>query len=100
MSPPRFLPRQKRRLKIDLGPSFPSFTADVSPGGFAVESAVVQRPGTRVEGSISVERHEFPFVGEVSWAQMGDPRMSLRGRMGVRFVEISSEFYALLRTIV
>lgn len=97
MAPPRFLPRQKKKLKIALGPSFPPFTADVSAGGFAVESAVVQRPGTRIEGSITVDAREFPFVGEVSWAQMGDPRMSLRGRMGIRFVEISGEFYELLR---
>lgn len=97
MAPPRFLPRQKRRLKIDLGPAFPSFTADVSPGGFAVESAVVQRPGTRVEGHITVDEHELAFVGEVSWAQMGDPRMSLRGRMGIRFVDIDNEFYELMR---
>ena len=96
MAPPRFLARQKRKLKLDLGPSFPAFTSDVSPGGFAVECAVVQRPGTRLRGSLTVDQREFVFTGEVSWAQMGDPRMSLRGRMGIRFVEIDPAFYTLL----
>ena len=97
MTAPRFVPRHRRKLKISLGGKLPAFTADVSAGGFSVESAVVQRPGARVEGAITVDNREFVFRGEVSWAQPGDPCLSIRGRMGVRFVEIHSDFFALLR---
>lgn len=93
----RFVPRQRRRLKISLGGKTPSFTADVSPGGFAAEAMHVLRPGRQVHGTITLEGRAFDFTGEVSWARAGDPRMSIRGRMGVRFTGIANEFYELFR---
>lgn len=96
MTAPRFLPRQRRKLKISLGARYPAFTADVSAGGFSVDTASPARVGTAVEGSITVDGREFPFGGEVTWSQRGDPRMSIRGRMGVRFTEIDFAFFELL----
>ena len=97
MANQRFVPRQRRRFKISLGGKLPAFTADVSPGGFAAEMMQVLRPGTSVHGSITVECREFPFTGQVSWAKAGDPRMSVRGRVGVRFTGIENDFYTMLR---
>ena len=89
----RVLPRLRRRLKLSLGGKLPSFTADVSPRGFAVEAMRVLRPGTLVTGAITLDNHEFAFTGEVCWAKSGDPRLSLRGRFGVRFTGIANDFY-------
>lgn len=96
MTAPRFVPRQRRKLKISLGARFPAFTADVSAGGFSVDTSAPARVGSAVDGSITIEGREFPFAGEVTWSQRGDPRMSIRGRMGVRFTEIDSAFFELL----
>ena len=93
----RFVPRQRRRLKISLGGKLPAYTADVSPGGFAAEMMQVLRPGTTVHGAITLCEREFPFTGEVTWAQAGDPRMSVRGRIGVRFTGIDNDFFVLFR---
>lgn len=89
----RLLPRLRRRLKISLGGKLPSFTADVSPQGFAVEVMHVLRPGSEVQGSITLHGQEFDFTGQVCWAKAGDPRMSVRGRFGVRFTGIANAFY-------
>lgn len=97
MSNRRFVPRQRRRLKISLGGKLPAFTADVSPGGFAVELMHVPRPGTLVHGHLHLADREFPFTGEVTWAKAGDPRMSVRGRIGVRFTGIDNDFFTLFR---
>ena len=94
----RFVPRQRRRLKISLGGKLPAFTADVSPGGFSAEMMQVLRPGLQVHGAITLAGKEFPFTGEVSWARAGDPRMSVRGRVGVRFTGIANEFFELFRS--
>lgn len=91
----RFVARQRRRLKLSLGGKLPAFTADVSPGGFSVELMSVPRPGTTVHGTLTLEGREFPFTGEVSWAQHGDPRLSVRGRVGVRFTGIDNTYYEL-----
>src|SRR5687767_13706041 len=93
----RFVPRVRRRLKISLGGKLPAFTADVSPGGFSAEMMQVFRPGTVLHGAITLDGREFPFTGEVSWAKAGDPRMSLRGRIGVRFTGIANAFYEVFR---
>jgi hypothetical protein len=93
----RFVPRQRRRFKITLGGRLPAFTADLSPGGFSCDLMQVPRPGTTVRGSITFAEREFEFTGEVSWARAGDPRLSLRGRVGVRFTGIANEFFELFR---
>jgi PilZ domain len=93
----RFVPRQRRRLKISIGGRVPAFTADISPGGFAAEVMHVLRPGTELQGSITLAGREFDFTGEVSWARAGSPHLALRGRIGVRFTGISNDFHKLFR---
>lgn len=95
----RLLPRLRRRLKLTLGGKLPAFTADVSPQGFAVEVMRITPPGTHVAGSITVQGEEFPFTGRVTWAKQGDPRMSVRGRFGVRFTGIANRFFELFGVI-
>ncbi len=93
MSNRRFLPRQRRRVKIALGGKGPSFTADVSPGGFCAELMHVLRPGGPVHGSLQLSGASYDFTGVVSWAKAGDPRLCVRGRIGVRFTGISNDFF-------
>ncbi len=94
----RLLPRFRRRLKLSLGGKLPAFTADVSPQGFAAEMMHVLRPGTHVHGEITLAGQEFTFTGQVCWAKAGDPRMSVRGRFGVRFTGIANGFYELFQS--
>lgn len=46
----------------------------------------------------SIQGEEFPFTGKVCWAKAGDPRMSVRGRFGVRFTGIANKFFELFQT--
>lgn len=94
----RVLPRFRRRLKLTLGGKLPAFTADVSPQGFAVEAMRSCPPGTDVAGSITLQGEEFTFTGKVCWAKAGDPRLSVRGRFGVRFTGIANRFFELFQT--
>jgi|CXWL01.1.fsa_nt_gi hypothetical protein len=96
----RFVPRLKRRLKISLGGKLPAFTADVSPGGFAVEAMQVMKAGTTVHGSLTMGGEEFPFTGRVTWSTHGEPRLSLRGRYGVRFTGIPNEFFRVFQQAI
>ena len=96
MSNKRFIPRERRRLKLSLGGKLPAFTADVSPGGISYETMNVPKPGSMVHGTLTLEGQEFIFTGEVTWARAGDPRLSVRGRVGVRFTGIDNAYYALL----
>ena len=89
----RLLPRLRRRLKLSLGGKLPSFTADVSPRGFSAEVMQVLKPGTAVQGAITLEGQEFAFTGQVCWAKAGEPRLSVRSRFGVRFTGIPNAFY-------
>lgn len=88
----RLLPRQRRRLRVALG-KVALFTADVGPGGFSAEMMHVLPPGTNVSGSISLGAHEFPFTGQVVWAKAGEPRLTQRGRIGVKFTGIENRFF-------
>jgi len=87
--------RHRRRIRITVGTT-PVFTADIGPGGFAVELMRVQAPGTAVAGSIRLNGSEVGYAGEIAWAKAGAPHMSLRGRMGVRFTKLSPEAKAIL----
>ena len=83
--------RVKRRLPIKLAGAA-AFTIDVSPGGFCAELMRVPVAGTPVSGTISIAGHDYPFSGRIAWARAGEPRMNLRGRIGVSFTQIPSEF--------
>ena len=93
----RLLPRLRRRLRIHLG-GLQTFTADVSPTGFAAEVMQTLPPGADLSGSIELCGELFEFTGKVCWAKRGEPRMNIRGRFGVRFTGISNAFFELLQT--
>lgn len=69
-----------------------SFTIDVGAGGFCTELMRVLPPGTPIEGSLLVKGAEVAFTGQVAWSKPGEARMSLRGRIGVRFTRIPEDF--------
>jgi hypothetical protein len=87
--------RHRRRLKVLSGHG-PSFTVDVGGGGFCTQSLRVLPPGTAVEGTIQVNGQEVPFAGRVTWAKAGEPRMNLKGKMGVLLTRVAAEYHDLV----
>ena len=91
----RLLPRLRKRLKLSLGGKLPAFTSDVSAYGFSAELMRTMRPGSTVQGCITLADQEFPFTGVVQWSKAAEPRLSARGRFGVRFTGIANAFFEL-----
>jgi hypothetical protein len=85
MTPRRKSLRHRVRLPLSLGRRLPALTADVSRGGFCAELPQVFLPGSRVHGFFLVDEVEVPFYGTVTWAQAGNPQLSIFSRIGVRF---------------
>ena len=56
----------------------------------------VPPPGAQVEGAIVIAGKEYPFSGKIAWARAGEPRVNLRGRVGVTFTEIPDDLKARL----
>ncbi len=94
MNDKRSMPRQRKRLRVEVAGS-PFFTVDISPGGFCYESMRIIEPGSAVQGRIRVNERDLPFTGMVAWAKASEPRMQIRGRMGVRFTGVDSTFFSL-----
>jgi len=69
-----------------------SFTVNVSSGGFCTELMRVLPVGEPVEGLIRLKGRDASFTGRVAWARAGVPHLNERGRMGVCFVQIETEF--------
>lgn len=88
--------RHRRRFRVMLAGHPSSFTVDVGAGGFCAEMMRVLPPGTQVEGSLHVKGTEVAFAGKVAWAKPGESRMNLRGRIGVRFTRVPSDFERLV----
>jgi hypothetical protein len=68
-----------------------AFTIDVSAGGFCAELMRVPSPGAEVKGSMAIGGQEFPFSGRIAWVRAGEPRLNLRGRIGVTFTEVADD---------
>lgn len=51
----------------------------------------VYAPGTPVKGTIQLGGADVAYEGQVAWAKPGDSRVQIRGRVGVRFTELSPE---------
>ena len=90
-------PRLRRRWRVDLkagdtAVSYPAFTKDVSAGGFCAELMRVPSPGTQVRGSIVIGANAYAFSGKVAWALPSEPRMNLRGSIGVAFTEVAANW--------
>jgi hypothetical protein len=84
-------PRHRVRLRVATIQGS-SLTVNVSTGGFCTGLMRVLPVGSRVEGRIHLEGRDASFVGQVVWVRPGDPRLSLMGKMGVRFVTIDPGF--------
>lgn len=72
-----------------------SFTTDASPGGFCAESMRVLRPGTDIHGKIRVGEEDVEFTGKIAWAKAAEPRLQIRGRMGIRLTGVGASYYRL-----
>lgn len=83
--------RHRLRLRVSTGRGN-SFTVNVSTGGFCTELMRVYPVGQGVEGVIDTPHGPMTFSGRVAWSKDGDPRLNLRGRMGVCFVQIDRAF--------
>lgn len=90
--------RHRLRLRVTTGRGS-SFTVNVSGGGYCTELMRVQGVGEPVEGVIHTARGRTSFRGQVAWAAAGDSRLGIRGRMGVRFLQVDRPFAALLEAI-
>jgi hypothetical protein len=93
MSNKRYVPRARRRLPLVLQGAR-AFTADLSPGGFCVELMRALPPGATVHGALEFAGERYDFTGQVAWARAGDPRLSVRSRIGIRFTGIANAFFA------
>lgn len=87
----------RRRLRVTLA-GVKTFTSDISPTGFAAELMKILAPGSMQQGTIELFGKTFDFTGLIRWMKHGDPRMSIRGRVGVQFTGIPNGFYELLKT--
>lgn len=92
----RLMPRQRRRFRVELEGNL-LFTVDVSPGGFCAESMRVLPPGTQVRGRIRINEQELDFTGLIAWAKASEPRLQLRGRMGIRLTGAPPAYFGLFQ---
>ncbi|MDY7232323.1 PilZ domain-containing protein [Hyalangium rubrum] len=88
---PRALPRQAHRFAVRLRGMLPVYTRDVSPSGFQADMLQPMQPGTPVRGTLALEGAELPFEGEVVWTRQYAGE-HMRGRYGVRFTSLPSDF--------
>lgn len=87
--------RHRRRFRVTIGAS-PVFTLDLGAGGFSAELMRVPANGSAVAGVIRLNGVDVAYRGEVAWVKPGDPRIGLRGRIGVRFTELPPEVRRLV----
>ena len=91
-----FVPRRRHHARVYLDGAPGGLSADVTAQGFSLSLHQIFQVGTPVRGELQVGERSFPFRGEVTWAHLGDPRLSFVGRMGIRFTEIQDAFYSAL----
>jgi len=77
-----------------------SFTLNVSGGGFCTEAIRLSPVGDRLEGLIHMPGGPVVFRARVAWMVAGDSHMSVRGRMGVCFVQIDRAFARDLEALI
>ena len=87
---PRTGARARRRFRVTIGGTA-TFTQSLGVGGFSAEVMRVLPRGSSVQGTMRVGEKDFDYVGDVAWVKAGDSRINLRGRMGVRFTQLSAE---------
>jgi hypothetical protein len=88
--------RVNLRLPISIGRRQAALSADVSHGGFRLETPSLLSPGSRVEGFVLHGDKELSWKGEVTWARAGNPMASTWHEVGVRFTWVSPGLRALI----
>lgn len=96
MKTPRRDARAAVRLPISIGRRQAALSADLSHGGFRLETPKLLAPGTPLEGYVLHGQKELPWRGEVTWARAGDPMASTWHELGVRFTFVSPGLRALI----
>jgi hypothetical protein len=94
----RFIPRQRRRLRVEMGTLTPIFTADVSAGGFSADMMRPPKLGSQLHGKIQVGSQTYLFTGQAIWTKAGS-QLSDQGRVGVRFTGIENAFFEQLHEL-
>ncbi|MEW5740632.1 MAG: PilZ domain-containing protein [Myxococcota bacterium] len=84
------------RLPISIGGRQAALSADVSDGGFRLETMSLLSPGARLEGYVLHGDKELTWKGEVAWARPGNPMASTWHELGVRFTFVSPGLRALI----
>ena len=92
---PRTGARARRRVRVTIGGTA-TFTQSLGVGGFSAEVMRILPRGSPVHGTMRVGQKDFDYVGDVVWVKPGDPRINLRGRMGVRFTQLDAEARRLI----
>ena len=92
---PRTGARARRRTRVTIGGAA-AFTQSLGAGGFSAEVMRVPARGSPVQGTIYLGEKDFDYVGDVAWVKPGDPRIHLRGRVGVRFTQLDAEARRLI----
>jgi hypothetical protein len=88
--------RVSLRLPISIGRKQAALSADVSDGGFRLETMSLLAPGSRLEGYVLHGDKELSWRGEVAWARPGNPMASTWHELGVRFTFVSPGLRALI----
>jgi len=71
-------------------------SADVSPGGFQLETTQLIPEGMPVEGYVLHGEKELRWRGVVAWAKPGNPMTSTWHTLGVRFTAVTPGLRALI----
>lgn len=96
MKTPRSDSRAVVRLPISIGRKQAALSADLSHGGFRLETPQLLAPGTVIDGYVLHGNKELPWRGEVAWAKPGNPMASVWHEVGVRFTHVSPGLRALI----
>lgn len=88
--------RKAVRLPVSIGGRQAALSADLSHGGFQLETVKLLPAGTPVEGYVLHGTKELRWKGVVAWARPGNPMTSVWHVMGVAFTEVSPGLRALI----
>jgi hypothetical protein len=94
----RVMPRHEHGLMVLLSKQICT-TIDVSPGGLCVATTQAFPLGTIVEGLVYHQSKQLPFRGEVRWCVLGDPAKQEKGKLGLRLLSISNDYFDLFKDL-
>jgi len=84
------------RLPVSIGGRQAALSADVSGGGFSLETTSLMPEGLPVKGYVLHGDKELTWSGVVAWTRAGNPMTSTWHVMGVRFTKVSPGLRALI----